>query len=60
LAVIVSLGITAVFTDFSSMRWLSLFTLLIIGVWLVAVRYAGHQFRLLTETTPEGERASRD
>lgn len=60
LAVGVSLVITTIFTDFSSMRWLSLFTLIIIGVWIVAVRYAGRQFRMLTEATPEGESASRD
>ena len=60
LAVVVSLGITTIFRDFSSIRWLSLFTLIIIGVWLVAVRYAGRQFRVLTETTPEGESAATD
>jgi AAA family ATP:ADP antiporter len=49
LAVGVSLGITTVFSDFSSVRWLSLFTLVIILLWLVAARYAGRHFREMTE-----------
>ena len=49
-AVAVSLIMTAVFQDFSSLRWLSLFTLLIIALWLVAARYAGRHFREVTET----------
>lgn len=44
LAVFVSLGITSAFTDFSSVRWLSVFTILIIACWLVAVRFAGRKF----------------
>jgi AAA family ATP:ADP antiporter len=50
LAVVVSLGITSVFTDFSSVRWLSLFTVLMILLWIVAARYAGHHFREVTES----------
>jgi len=49
-AVAVSLVITAVCQDFASLRWLSLFTLLIIALWLVAARYAGRHFREVTET----------
>jgi AAA family ATP:ADP antiporter len=49
LAVVVSLGITALFKDFSSLRWLSVFVLLMIGVWIVAVRYAGKHFRSMTD-----------
>ncbi len=48
-AVGVSLGITSVFQDFSSIRWLSGFTIPIIIVWIFAVRYAGRQFREMTE-----------
>jgi AAA family ATP:ADP antiporter len=48
-AVVVSLGVTAWFQDFSSVRWLSLFTLVVIALWLVAVRYAGRRFAELTE-----------
>ena len=51
LAVAVSLGITAVFKDFASLRWLSVFTILIILVWIVAARYAGKRFRSLTNST---------
>jgi ATP/ADP translocase len=47
--VVVSLGITALFKDFSSLRWLSVFVLLMIGVWIVAVRYAGKHFRSMTD-----------
>jgi AAA family ATP:ADP antiporter len=48
-AVGVSLGITSVFKDFSSIRWLSGFTIPIIIVWIFAVRYAGRKFREMTE-----------
>jgi len=49
LAVGVSLGITLYFADFQSVRWLSLFTVAVIVAWLFAVRYAGRQFRAMTE-----------
>jgi AAA family ATP:ADP antiporter len=48
-AVAVSLGVTAWFQDFSSVRWLSLFTVAVIGLWLVAARYAGRRFQEMTE-----------
>ena len=48
-AVAVSLGITAVFKDFSSLRWLSILTLVIIVIWIVAARYAGIRFQRLEE-----------
>ena len=48
-AVGVSLGITTVFKEFSSIRYLSAFTMGIIVVWIFAVRYAGRQFREMTE-----------
>jgi AAA family ATP:ADP antiporter len=44
LAVGVSLAITTVFADFSIVRWLSVFTLLILLFWFLAVRYAGREF----------------
>jgi AAA family ATP:ADP antiporter len=47
-AVGVSLGITTVFTDFSSIRWLSGFTIPVIIVWIFAVRYAGRRFKKMT------------
>ena len=48
IAVGVSLAITTIFTSFSSMRWLSLFTIVIIVVWIFAVRYAGRKFKEMT------------
>lgn len=50
-AVLISLGITFVFTDFSSLRYLSLITLALLVVWVVAARHAGHQFRLLEQSS---------
>lgn len=52
IAVGVSLGITSVFTDFSSVRWLSVFTVAMILLWLLAARYAGQHFKRVTE--PDG------
>jgi len=49
LAVGVSLGITTVFADFSSVRWLSIFTVGITLFWIAAARYAGRHFREITE-----------
>ena len=48
-AVGVSLGITMVFREFSSLRYLSAFTIGIIVVWVFAVRYAGRRFKEMTE-----------
>lgn len=48
-AVVVSLGITSVFKEFSSLRWLSGFTVAVIVLWLFAARYAGRRFREMTE-----------
>ncbi len=48
LAVGVSLGITAAFSDFSSIPWLSAITLPLIVVWIFAARFAGRQFELLS------------
>lgn len=44
LAVGVSLAITMTFSQFSSIRWLSIFTLAIVIMWILAVRYAGRKF----------------
>jgi AAA family ATP:ADP antiporter len=48
LAIVVSLAITTSFADFSSVRWLSLFTIAILSVWIYAARYAGKKFHELT------------
>lgn len=47
-AVGVSLLITTVFADFSSIRWLSLFTVAVVALWIVAARYAGRHFSEIT------------
>lgn len=44
IAVFISLGITFLFQDFSSMRYLGLLTLVLLVVWVVAARYAGRKF----------------
>jgi AAA family ATP:ADP antiporter len=49
IAVGVSLVITSIFAEYSSIRWLSLVTILLVAVWIFAVRYAGARFRKLTE-----------
>ena len=49
IAVGVSLVITRTFSEFSSIRWLSLFTVAVVAVWIVAARYAGRYFSRVTE-----------
>jgi AAA family ATP:ADP antiporter len=45
LAVGLSLLITTLFTDFSTIRWLSILTFIAVIIWYFAVRYAGRKFR---------------
>lgn len=45
LAVGLSLLITTLFTGFDSIRWLSLLTVAILVLWLLAARYAGRVYR---------------
>jgi AAA family ATP:ADP antiporter len=47
IAVLISLGITFMFKDIASLRYLGLLTLALIVVWAVAARYAGRQFNEL-------------
>lgn len=49
LAIGVSLVTTTYFTAFSTTRWLSLFTLVIVVLWVIAARYAGRRFHQLSE-----------
>lgn len=49
IAVGVSLLITTLFTGFSSLRYLSLFTALILILWILAVRYVGRRFAELDQ-----------
>ncbi len=51
-AVGVSLVITTYFTDFSSIRWLSLFTAAVIVVWVIVAHHAGEHFARVTERSP--------
>lgn len=51
IAVLLSLVITTVFTDFAAIRWLSLLVFVIVVLWIIAVRYAGKQFNKLSEQT---------
>ena len=53
LAVGVSLLITTLFTDFESLRWLSVFTLVMVAVWAIAAFYGGKRFATLTGGEPE-------
>lgn len=48
IAVVLSLGITIIFTGFSSVRWLSILTIMILMGWIATVRYAGRRFAQLT------------
>lgn len=44
-AVLVSLGVSSMMTDFASVRWLALVNAAIVVVWIVAARYAGRAFQ---------------
>ena len=48
LAVGVSLVLTLWFEDFAAVRWLSVFTAVIIAIWVWAAWYAGRHFRKVT------------
>jgi AAA family ATP:ADP antiporter len=45
-AVVLSLAITTWFADFSTIHYLSIVVLLLLGVWVAAAVYAGRQFRV--------------
>ncbi len=47
LAVGISLLITTIFRDFSSIRWLSLITIIVVVIWILVVRFAGNKFNEL-------------
>ena len=51
-AVLVSLGITFAFQDFSSLRYLGLLTLVLLIVWIFAARYAGRHFDAMENRPP--------
>ena len=54
IAVVISLGLTFAFSDFDSIRYLSLITLLLLVVWVIAARYAGRKFREYEEAVGAG------
>ncbi len=54
LAVGVTLLLTTMFTDFAAVRWLSLFTMAIVALWLWAAIYAGRHFRELSQEERRG------
>lgn len=55
LAVGVSLGMGALFADFAAVRWLSLVSLALVAVWVMAARRAGRRFKELEgEARPAG------
>jgi hypothetical protein len=49
IAVLISLAITSIFVEFASIRWLSVVTIPLTLVWVLAAIYAGKRFRELTE-----------
>jgi len=48
IAVGLSLAMSAIFTDFSGVRWLSVIAIVLTVVWLLSASYAGRQFQQLT------------
>ncbi|MCH8287599.1 MAG: MFS transporter [Candidatus Marinimicrobia bacterium] len=46
-AVVLSLGITLLFKDYSSVRWLSLATLIAVIIWIFIIKYVGRRFNEL-------------
>ncbi len=53
IAVGVSLAVTSIFVAFSALRWLSIFNVVVVILWLIAVRYAGNKFKDVTEPSSE-------
>lgn len=49
LAVGVGLLVTTLFTDFSTIRWLSVVVAVLAAAWVLAARYGGRRFREMTE-----------
>jgi AAA family ATP:ADP antiporter len=56
LAVGVTLLLTTQFTEFSAVRFLSLFTMVVVAVWLWAALYAGRHFREISQFQAEEDR----
>ena len=50
IAVVLSLGITLLFKDFSSVRWLSLATLIAVIIWIFIIKFVGRRFNELADS----------
>ena len=50
IAVLLSLSITMIFTDYSSVKWLSVATLIVVIIWIFIVRFVGKEFNKLSDT----------
>ncbi len=48
LAIGISLIVSSIFTEFSSLKWISLITLILVCFWLLVVRYVGAEYRKKT------------
>jgi ATP:ADP antiporter, AAA family len=53
LAVGLGLLLSAAFTELDDVRWLSLVTIALVGLWMGAARFAGRRFGELTRARPE-------
>jgi len=49
IAVLLSLGVTILFSDFSSVRWLSVAVLLAVITWIFLIRFVGRKFDEIAE-----------
>lgn len=54
-AVGVTLTITAIFSDFSSIRWISLFTIAVVTIWVFAAKKAGSEFHKKSKNQVQAE-----
>ena len=53
LAVGLGLLLSAAFTELDDVRWLSLVTVALVGLWIAAARFAGKRFEALTRARPD-------
>jgi len=53
IAVLLGLLLSGAFTEFDDVRWLSLATIALVGLWIAAARFAGRRFGELTRARPD-------
>ena len=58
IAVFLALGVSAFFTDFAGVRWLSIAVVVLVAIWLFAASYAGRRFRELSEAIEHDKQPS--